>query len=96
MIFMKRILPFIISFIGVISDLFTTNVGLKIGLHEAHHLYNPVFAIAIFWGCIAILNLLLSDRRALTFSTYAVAFYSFLGMINNILVISGIFPGLTF
>lgn len=93
---MKRIMPFIISFIGGISDLFTTNIGLKIGLSEAHPLYNPIFAIAIFWSCIATLNLLISDRRALTFSTYAVAFYSFLGMINNILVISGVFPGLAF
>jgi hypothetical protein len=93
---MKRIMPFIISFIGVISDLFTTNIGLKIGLSEAHPLYNPIFAIVIFWSCLAILNFLISDRRALTFSTYAVAFYSFLGMINNILVISGVFPGLRF
>ena len=87
-------LPFIISLIGVIADYMTTIVGLSLGFYETHHQYHPVLALAIFWGALTLLTLALPKKKFWWISKTVIAAASFLGSVNNTLVILRFFPGL--
>lgn len=91
----KRFLPFMLSLGGVLSDYITTTIGLAQGFHETHPNYHPLFALLVFWGVIAILALLLPKERPWRLSINTVALISYLGAVNNTLVILGMFPGLS-
>jgi len=90
------ILPFIIAFGGVLSDYTTTTIALNFctGLHETHAMYSPVLALAIFWGAISVLTLTLPRKKPWTTGINGLALASYIGAINNILVILGLFTGL--
>ena len=90
----ESLAPYVISTLGVVSDLMTTQLGLANGLREAHILYHPVYAVAIFWSVIAIATLGLPKRALWRIPVYIIAYIPFLGAFNNILVILGIFGGL--
>jgi len=96
MILKKWMIPFLIALGGVLSDYVTTTYGLNFctGLYETHPQYSPVWAILIFWGSLAILTIALPRRKPWILSINSIALISYLGAINNILVISGIFSGL--
>ena len=91
---LKKFLPFMLSLGGVLSDFITTTIGLGLGFYETHPNYHPLSALLIFWGVIAILVLLLPKERPWRLSINTIAMISYLGAVNNTLVIAGIFPGL--
>ena len=91
---LKRVVPFILSLAGVLSDYATTRIGLSLGFYETHPQYHPVLALVIFWGAIALLSATLPKKGFWRLSVSGLASTSYLGAINNILVILGLFSGL--
>jgi len=89
----REAIPFAIAAIGVLLDALTTVVGLSMGFYESHPNYNPILALAIFWSLIAVTRILPRTRFIRLF-TVMLSTLPFLGVINNSLVIMGIFPGL--
>ncbi len=90
----NRFLPFLLALGGVVSDYITTNIGLGLGLYEINRNYHPLLALLVFWGITAILVLLLPRERSWRMSINTLMLTSYLGAVNNILVILGVFPGL--
>jgi len=88
------ILPFVLSLGGVVLDYVTTSLGLNLGFYETHPDYHPLNALLIFWGAIILLNLVLPKDKMWKLSVNSLALASYLGAVNNTLVILGIFPGL--
>ncbi len=88
-------LPFLLALGGVISDYATTTIGLSMGgFYETHAAYSPVWALLIFWSAIALLTLALPRKKPWTLSIHGIALASYLGAVNNTLVILGLFSGL--
>ena len=89
-------LPFLLVLGGVITDYATTTIGLNFctGLYETHQQYNPIWALAIFWAAIATLTLVLPKKKPWTIGINGLALASYLGAINNTLVILGLFTGI--
>jgi hypothetical protein len=87
------LLPYLISIVGVLFDYLTTTIGLSFGLHETNAFYQPVLVLAIFWGALAVFSQIL-PKRWWIISRNILASVSFLGAVNNTLVITGIFSGL--
>jgi len=89
-------LPFLLALGGGVSDYVTTTIALTMctGLYETHPQYSPVWALLIFWGAIAVLTLALPKEKPWTLSINALALASYIGAVNNTLVILGLFPGL--
>jgi len=83
-----------IALLGVVSDWITTQVGLSMGYYETHLMYNPILALAIFWTAIIFLLTVLPKGRRWNYAIYFLASWSFLGAVNNTLVIMGVFSGL--
>jgi len=75
-------------------DYLTTQIGLARGFLETHAAYSPLNATTIFSCCILFLGLLLPRPRGWTWSLLLFSCLSWLGALNNILVLTGIFPGL--
>jgi hypothetical protein len=98
-IFLKSwVLPFLLALGGVISDYVTTTIGLNMnmGFYEIHPQYSPVWALLFFWGAIAILTLTLPKEKPWNLATNGLALASYIGAVNNTLVILGLFTGLVF
>ncbi len=91
---MGRKTPFVLSLGGVLSDYATTTIGLGLGFYETHSQYHPMWALLIFWGAIALLTLTLPKKKSWRLSIYGFALAPYLGAINNLLVILGVFSGL--
>jgi hypothetical protein len=88
------ILPFLLALGGVVSDYVTTTIGLGMGFYETHPQYHPFWAILCFWGALTILTLALPRKKPWTLCVNGLASASYLGFVNNALVILGIFPGI--
>ena len=84
---LKDLMPFILSLGGVLSDYATTSVGLSLGFRETHPQYSPIYALIIFWGCLAILHLTLPKSWIWRLNMHILALASYLGAINNLLVL---------
>ena len=97
MILKQWMIPFLIALGGVLADYVTTTYALNFctGIYETHPQYSPVWAILVFWGSLAILTIALPRRKPWNLSINSIALISYLGAINNILVILGVFPGIT-
>ena len=89
-----RFMALSIALLGVVSDWITTQVGLGMGYYETHLMYNPVLALAIIWTTIIFLLMVLPRGGRWDYAIYFLASWSFIGAVNNILVIMGIFSGL--
>ncbi len=89
-----RFLPFLLSFGGVALDYLLTTIGLGLGFYETHPEYHPLKALLIFWGAITVLTLLLPKEKLWRISINGIALASYLGAVNNTLVILGLFSGL--
>jgi len=89
-------LPFLLALGGVISDFATTTVALNFctGLYETHPNYNPIWALTIFWTAITTLTLTLPKSKPWILSINGIALASYIGAINNTLVILGVIPGI--
>ncbi|MCW4020395.1 MAG: hypothetical protein NWF14_04110 [Candidatus Bathyarchaeota archaeon] len=89
-------LPFLLAIGGIISDYATTTIALTMctGLYETHPQYNPVWALMIFWGAIAVLTSTLPKKKPWNLSINGLALASYTGAVNNTLVILGLFSGL--
>ncbi len=96
MILKSWMLPFFLALGGIISDYTTTTIGLNFytGLYETQMQYSPVFALLIFWTAITILTLTLPRKKPWTLGINGLAIASYIGTINNILVILGLYSGL--
>ena len=88
-----NVLPFLISLVGIIADYFTTSIGLGLGFYETHSQYHPAYALIIFWSALTVLTLTLPKRGFWDMTKNVIASASFIGSVNNILVILGIFSG---
>ena len=88
-----RFMALSIALLGVISDWITTQVGLGMGYYETHLMYHPVLALAIIWTPIMFLLMVLPRDGRWDYAIYFIASWSFIGAVNNILVIMGIFSG---
>ena len=86
--------PFLISLAGIVADYLTTRIGLGLGFYETHTQYHPILALTIFWGALTLLTLTLPKGKTWKITKNLLASISFLGFVNNTLVILGIFPGL--
>ena len=91
---MGNVLPFLISLSGIIADYITTRIGLGLGFYETHLQYHPAYALIIFWGALALLTFTLPKSKFWGTTKYVIASASFLGAVNNTLVIFGFFSGL--
>ena len=80
--------PYLVSLVGVLSDYLTTNIGVGMGFTETNLSYNPILSLAVFWGTLCFLTLTLPKHRVLNISRNIVVLTSFLGAINNIVVIT--------
>jgi hypothetical protein len=91
-------LPFLLALGGIITDYVTMTIGLNfcIGLYETNPQYSPIWALLIFWGAITVLTLMLPKKKPWTLSINGLALASYLGAINNTLVILGLFSGIKF
>ena len=89
-----RLSAFLISLIGVAADYVSTLLGLDRGFYETHPQYHPLLALAIFWTAMAVLALSLPRGRWWEGGIRFIAAWSFLGAVNNTLVILGLFGGL--
>ena len=88
------VLPFLLALGGIISDYVSTTIGLNMGLYETNPQYHPVWALLYFWGIMIMFTLLISKRKVRMLSLYGLAIASYLGIVNNALVILGMFPGI--
>ncbi|MCJ7632136.1 hypothetical protein MUP77_07045 [Candidatus Bathyarchaeota archaeon] len=88
-----NVLPYLLSFVGILLDYLTTTIGLSLGLHETNALYHPVLALIIFWGMLTFLNLTLPKKGLWNISKNMLVLASFLGAFNNIYVITSVFRG---
>lgn len=89
-----RLTGFLVSLIGVAADYVSTRIGLDRGFYETHPHYHPLLALAIFWVAMVVLVTSLPRGRWWEGSIRFIAAWSFLGAINNTLVILGLFSGL--
>ena len=90
----RGMIPFLVSLGGVVSDYITTRIGLSMGFYETHSQYHPVSALLIFWGALTVLALTLPRKKSWNLCLHGLALASYLGAVNNILVILGVFSGL--
>ena len=88
------VIPFLLAFGGVVSDYLSTRIGLRLGFVEAHLHYHPLYGLTFFLCLIAVLTILLPRQKRFRLVTLGVAFFSYLGIINNALVILGWVPGI--
>jgi hypothetical protein len=84
-------LPFLLALGGIMSDFISTTIGLGMGLCEANPQYNPLWALLVYWGAIMILYLTCYQKKFWTMSADVVALTSYLGFINNTLLILKVF-----
>ena len=87
-------IPLGVATSGIILDYLTTSVGLQWGLSEANPAYHPLWAVLVFFSLITLLTVLSRRQRYLKWSIVGFASLSYLGAINNTLVLLGRFPGL--
>ena len=87
-------IPYLLVVLGVVFDWTTTQIGLSRGFYETHSVYTPLNAFAIFMAALIFLDLLLGDFPFKRQYQSVIACMSFLGAINNILVLLGVFGGL--
>lgn len=88
------VLPFLLALGGVASDYISTIIGLSLGFYETHPQYHPLWALLYFWGALVVLTVALPKKKTSTISVNGLALASYIGTINNVLVILGIFQGL--
>ena len=92
----KWIAPFLISLCGILLDYTTTFYALNFHtcFYETHPQYNPVWALLIFWSAITLLTLTLPKKKPWNLCIIGLASASFIGAINNLLVLLGLFHGI--
>jgi hypothetical protein len=85
--FQNHIIPFLLVIGGIVSDYLTSHVGLSMGFYEVHPQYHPLWGFTVFFSVITVLTVLLPRHKLGRFSTIGVALLSYLGTINNTLLI---------
>jgi len=86
--------PFLLASGGVILDYVFTTIGLTMGFYEMNPQYHPAWALLFFWGIMVMFALFMPKRKIRILSLYGLAVVSYLGVLNNALVILGLFHGL--
>ena len=91
---LEMTIPYMIAALGVALDFVTTQVGLARGFLETHPLYSPISSLVIFYALLTVSALALPRGNIRRMFIFAIAWLTFVGVINNIFVITGIFRGL--
>lgn len=86
-------IPYLLAFLGVVFDWLTTQVGLSRGFYETHSVYTPANALLIFMAALFFLEFILGDFQYKRQYQIFIACMSFLGAINNTLVLLGLTHG---
>ena len=88
--------PFLLVLGGIILDFATTTIGLTLfsGMYEIFPRYNPFWALTIFWISLTILTISLPRNKNWRLCINGIASISYIGALNNIFVLFGLFPGL--
>jgi hypothetical protein len=86
--------PLLLLIGGVASDYITTLIGLGRGFYETHAQYHPLWASLFFGGAFVLLALTMPRKKPWSLGVYGLAIVSYLGAVNNLLVILGVFTGL--
>jgi len=90
-----RMLPaYLIAIVGSVADYVTTWIGLRMGYVETHPQYSPLASITIFTIAITVLGFALPSSPRWRLCVIFLSTWSFLGAVNNTLVILGAFSGL--
>jgi hypothetical protein len=93
-IFLGSIIPpFLLALVGVILDYMCTTIGLTMGFYEINPQYHPVWALLYFWGVMVMFALFMPKNKIRMLSLYGFAAVSYMGVVNNTLVILGLFHG---
>ena len=90
----KHWLPFFLILGGVFLDYTTTTIGLNMGFHEANPQYHPIWALLVFSAATVLIKLSIPQRKRWLLILNIPALATYLGVVNNTLVILGLFPGL--
>ena len=85
--------PFAIVMTGILLDYLSTLIGVSLGLRELHPNYHPVWAGVIFSMALTLISFTLPRDRWGRRCILGIASCSYLGAINNALVLLGIFSG---
>jgi hypothetical protein len=85
--------PFLLALGGVFLDYMSTSIGLTMGLYEINPQYHPVWALLYFWGVMVMFALFMPRRKIRVLSLYGLAAVSYFGVLNNTLVMLGLFHG---
>jgi len=93
---LEKFTPFVLSLSGILSDYLTTRIGLGLGFQESNANYHPLNALCIFWVVAALLTTFMPKEKHWVISIHCIALAPYLGMVNNLLVIFGLFSGLFF
>jgi len=91
---MMDVKPFLVSVVGCLADYASTVKGLSLGFIETHVQYSPLAALTIFSVANLVLARYVPSKGLFKVVRYAVALSSFLGAVNNSLVMLGLFNGL--
>jgi hypothetical protein len=86
--------PFLLALCGVILDYVFTTMGLTMGFYEMNPQYHPAWALLYFWGIMVMFALFMPKRKIRMLSLYGLSAVSYMGVLNNALVILGLFRGL--
>lgn len=91
---MNFFVPYVITVYGVVSDLVTTQIGLSKSFIETQSIYSPFIALTVLIGVMAIFDLFFRNARYKMQFQLILVSVSFLGAINNVLVLLRVFGGL--
>jgi disulfide bond formation protein DsbB len=85
--------PFVIAATEILLDYLFTGMGLSLEIRELHPNYHPVWAGVVFSVALTVLTFTLPRDRWGRLCILGIASCSYVGAINNALVLLGIFPG---
>lgn len=88
---MRTIIPYFIAVLGITLDWLTTYIGLGRGFYETHLSYTPLLALLIFIGVLVFMEVTLRGFKYKKQYQSLIASMSFLGSVNNTLVLLGVF-----
>ena len=85
--------PFAIAVTVILLDYLSTLMGLSLGLRELHPNYHPIWAGVVFSMALTLLAFTLPRDQWGRRCIVGIASCSYVGAINNALVLLDIFPG---
>ena len=97
--------PYLIAILGILADWITTSIGLMnpyrfpgLVLYETNSHYSPLWGLLIFLTALTIFVKIQKNPpgKGALFWRYLISFVPWIGPINNILVLLGVWRGLIY